>query len=123
MSVCLSSDLPACVVHAFDLRACVRACVRASPPCTTALCGVYYQFHSRCVEIKNHLESLLPHGHRVWLMVLYFKVGANNKLWWLWCGSARLQNRKGQVRSTPTGPICSAAATVAAQSVVPTQVV
>jgi hypothetical protein len=33
-------------------------------------------------------------------MVLYFKVGANNKLWWLWCGSARLQNRKGQVRSS-----------------------
>ena len=94
-------------VHAFD-RACVRAYVRASPPCTTGPSAVYpttlpiplHLDHSRCVEIKNHLESLLPHGHRVWLMVLYFKVGANNKLWWLWCGSARLQNRKGQVRSS-----------------------
>ena len=38
----------------------------------------------KCEEIKNHMETLLPHGYKVWLMVLYFKVGDNNKLWWLW---------------------------------------
>ena len=41
--------------------------------------------------IIDHLSALIPHTHRVWSGVFYFKMGLDGRLYLLWCSSLHFE--------------------------------
>ena len=39
----------------------------------------------------DHLSELLPYTHRIWAATLYFKMGLDGRLYFLWCAGLQFE--------------------------------
>eukprot|EP00297_Palpitomonas_bilix_P025684 CAMPEP_0113900698 /NCGR_PEP_ID=MMETSP0780_2-20120614/20828_1 /TAXON_ID=652834 /ORGANISM="Palpitomonas bilix" /LENGTH=271 /DNA_ID=CAMNT_0000893199 /DNA_START=247 /DNA_END=1059 /DNA_ORIENTATION=+ /assembly_acc=CAM_ASM_000599 len=54
------------------------------------------RIEEQCADIANRLAAVGKGEFRVKRMTVFFKVGADNKLWFLWCSSLRIERMGGK---------------------------